>query len=104
MFLHFKKKSLIINRDLVLDKWKETEFLKNVNQKSRGWLIDILNCVDLIPSRNFKLEDVYKFETELKLKYPNNNFVKDKIRQQLQVLRDKGVIEFVSRGIYKKKN
>ncbi|MBL7991777.1 MAG: restriction endonuclease, partial [Candidatus Kapabacteria bacterium] len=33
-----------------------------------------------------------------------NNFIKDKIRQQLQVLRDKGIIEFVSRGIYQKKN
>jgi type II restriction enzyme len=98
------KNSEIIDRDLVLDKWKETEFLKSVSQKSRGWLIDILNCVDLIPNRNFRLEDIYKFEAELKLKYPNNNFIKDKIRQQLQVLRDKGVIEFGSRGIYKKKN
>ena len=98
------KNSEIIDRDLVIEKWKETEFLKSINQKSRGWLIDILNCVDLIPNRNFRLEDVYKFETELKLKYPNNHFIKDKIRQQLQVLRDKGVIEFVSRGTYKKKN
>ena len=30
--------------------------------------------------------------------------IKDKIRQQLQIIRDRGVIEFVSRGIYKKKN
>ena len=32
----------------------------------------------------------------------NNNFIKDKIRQQLQVLRDKGMIDFMSRGKYKK--
>ncbi|MCK9450915.1 MAG: hypothetical protein M0Q90_04440 [Bacteroidales bacterium] len=101
--IYLIKNSEIIKRDLVLDKWKETEFLKNLNQKSRGWLIDILNCVDLIPSKNFKLEDVYKFESHLKLKYPNNNFIKDKIRQQLQILRDKGLIEFVSRGVYKKR-
>ena len=31
-----------------------------------------------------------------------NNFIKDKIRQQLQILRDKGVIDFISRGIYRK--
>jgi type II restriction enzyme len=40
-----------------------------------------------------------------KLKLPNtqsNNFIKDKIRQQLQLLRDKGMIEFVGRGNYKK--
>lgn len=33
-------------------------------------------------------------------KYPNNQPVKDKIRQQLQVLRDKGYLDFVSRGYY----
>jgi type II restriction enzyme len=59
-------------------------------------------CVDSIPKDVFTLEDVYKFENKLKLKYPNNNFIKDKIRQQLQVLRDKGIIEFISRGNYKK--
>ena len=38
----------------------------------------------------------------LKNKHPENNFIKDKIRQQLQNLRDKGFIEFTSRGNYKK--
>lgn len=97
------KNSEVIKKDKVIEKWKETEFLKDLNNKSKGWLIDVLNCVDLIPYENFKLEDIYKFESDLKLKYPNNNFIKDKIRQQLQLLRDKGLIEFVSRGIYKKK-
>jgi type II restriction enzyme len=59
-------------------------------------------CVDSIPKDVFNLDDVYKFEKKLKLKYPNNNFIKDKIRQQLQLLRDKGIIEFMSRGNYKK--
>jgi type II restriction enzyme len=45
---------------------------------------------------------MYQFENKLKIKHPNNNFIKDKIRQQLQVLRDKGLIEFVGRGKYKK--
>lgn len=98
------KNSEVIKRDLIIEKWKETAFLKNLNQKSRGWLIDILNCVDLISGQTFTLEDIYKFEVELRIKYPNNNFIKDKIRQQLQLLRDKGFIEFISRGTYKKKN
>ena len=33
--------------------------------------------------------------------HPENNHVKPKIRQQLQVLRDAGVLEFVSRGKYR---
>ena len=56
----------------------------------------------MIPTETFSLDDVYKFESQLKLKYPNNNFIKDKIRQQLQLLRDKGIIEFLNRGLYKK--
>ena len=95
--------SKIINKELVIEKWKETDFLKDINQASKGWLIDILKCIDLIPAQIFRLEDIYKFEPTLKLKYPNNNFIKDKIRQQLQILRDKNIIEFVSRGYYKKK-
>mgnify|MGYP001018571371 FL=1 len=61
-----------------------------------------MNCVDLIQKETFTLDDVYKFEKELQSKYPTNNFIKDKIRQQLQVLRDKGIIEFLGRGVYKK--
>lgn len=45
---------------------------------------------------------LYAFETTLALQYPNNHFIKDKIRQQLQFLRDKGMIEFLGRGHYRK--
>jgi len=45
---------------------------------------------------------MYAFENELKVKHPENNFVKDKIRQQLQNLRDKGFIEFITPGHYRK--
>ena len=41
-------------------------------------------------------------ESILKQKYPMNNFVKDKIRQQLQILRDREIIEFLGKGRYKK--
>lgn len=33
----------------------------------------------------------------------DNRHVKDKIRQQLQMLRDEGIVEFVRRGYYKLK-
>jgi len=63
-----------------------------------------MGCVDLIKNETFALEEIYKFEQKLKSKYPNNKFIKDKIRQQLQILRDKGVVEFIGRGNYKKVN
>ena len=96
------KDSQIINRNIVETSFKKTLFLRDKNTDSRGWILDLMSCIDMIKKESFALEDVYKFEEKLKQKYPNNNFIKDKIRQQLQILRDKGMIEFVGRGIYKK--
>lgn len=36
------------------------------------------------------------------LYFKENHHVKDKIRQQLQMLRDNGIIEFTGRGHYRK--
>lgn len=98
------KNTQVINHQIVKETFNKTLFLRDKDKNSKGWSLDIMNCVDLIKKENFTLDDVYKFEEKLKLKYPNNNFIKDKIRQQLQVLRDKGIIEFLGRGKYKKVN
>lgn len=96
------KNSKTINQEIVKETFNKTLFLRTKNKDAKGWILDIMNCIDSINTEKFTLEDVYKFEEKLKLKYPNNNFIKDKIRQQLQFLRDKGIIEFSSRGNYKK--
>ncbi len=96
------KNSTLIPRDIVEDSFKKTLFLREKNTESKGWILDIMTCADLIKKQSFTLEDIYTFEERLKLKYPNNNFIKDKIRQQLQILRDKGFIEFTTRGNYRK--
>lgn len=69
--------------------------------ESRGWLFDVLNCVERLDT-TFTLKQMYEFANELKMKHPGNNNVEAKIRQQLQFLRDKGFLEFTSRGSYKK--
>ena len=69
--------------------------------KAKGWLLDIMMCVDKLGRKDFSLDDVYTFEKELNKKHPDNRHIKDKIRQQLQVLRDKGYLEFTSRGNYR---
>lgn len=66
------------------------------------WITDIVNCINRIQSEIFTLNDIYKFEHELALKHPQNNNIKPKIRQQLQILRDDGFIDFLGNGIYKK--
>ena len=64
--------------------------------------MDILNCVNRIEAQEFTLGEMYAFEDVLSTAHPANNNVRAKIRQQLQVLRDRGVIEFVDRGRYRK--
>jgi type II restriction enzyme len=96
------KNTQVISSETVKNSFNRTLFLRTKNQESKGWILSIMNCIDNIPSKTFTLNEIYKFEEYLRQKYPNNNFIKDKIRQQLQLLRDKGIIEFVSRGKYKK--
>jgi len=48
-----------------------------------------MKCIEKLNKKDFTLQEMYNFEAILKQKYPNNNFIKDKIRQQLQFLRDK---------------
>lgn len=96
------KDSLVTNKKKVLETWNATVLLRNVSIEKKGWTLDVLRCIDQIPYNNFTLDEAYKFEEALKLKHPDNNFIRDKIRQQLQILRDMNIIEFVSRGRYKK--
>jgi type II restriction enzyme len=100
--IFYIKERQTLDKEDVMQQWRKTVFLRQETPQSRGWLLDILGCIEKIPSREFELGDVYAFEKELKQLHPENNFVRDKIRQQLQLLRDKGVIEFISRGRYYK--
>ncbi len=61
-----------------------------------------MHCIERLDKSEFSLKDIYAFEQELKNRYPKNNFVKDKIRQQLQKLRDKDYIEFKGNGKYRR--
>lgn len=76
------------------------EGIKDVD--SRGWLNDILFVLSEIKSEVVTLDDIYMFAPLLKKLHPTNNNIQAKIRQQLQILRDNGVVEFIGRGIYKK--
>lgn len=61
-----------------------------------------MKYVDQIKQKEFLLADIYKFEKYLHILHPNNNNVKAKIRQQLQILRDNNYIEFLGNGKYRK--
>lgn len=86
----------------IIKKVKRSHFISQYKLDARGWILDILDCVNKIESRDFTLDELYQFEEMLTEKHPENNHVRDKIRQQLQVLRDKGIIKFNGRGHYSK--
>lgn len=89
-------------KDFVVEKVKKALQLSIDNITERGWLFDILNCVNMIQSDEFDLTDMYRYECILAKSHPGNNNIRPKIRQQLQLLRDIGVIEFLGRGKYRK--
>jgi len=92
------------SKNKILDNWNKISFLKKTTSlKSKGWILDIIKCIDKIDKNDFNLNDIYQFEKYLKIKHPENNNIQAKIRQQLQILRDRDYISFKSRGKYKLK-
>ena len=67
----------------------------------RGWLMDVLNCINRLP-QVFSLEEMYRFEEMLQHHHPDNHNIRPKIRQQLQLLRDRGFVEFLGNGSYRR--
>jgi type II restriction enzyme len=88
-------------KDIVLAKWKRTLFLRDQGLEARGWLLDVMRCVEALGKPEFQLGEVYAFEDRLSRLYPDNQNVRPKIRQQLQFLRDRGYLNFVARGYYR---
>jgi len=90
------------NKGDVLKNWQKTLFLRESgNVALRGWILDVMNCIDKLNKKDFTLDEIYDFENILSEKHPENKHIKDKIRQQLQFLRDKGYLKFLDRGKYK---
>jgi len=97
----FVQNGQILPKEDVLSQWQKTLFLREEQTEARGWMIEVMKCVEQIGKKEFDLNDVYAFEGQLSNLYPNNQHVKQKIRQQLQKLRDHGHLDFVSRGYYR---
>ncbi|MFH1855874.1 MAG: DpnI domain-containing protein [Candidatus Omnitrophota bacterium] len=100
--IYFIKNRQIELRKNVVANWQKTLFLREEKEiHAKGWLLDVMNCVEKIGTKEFNLKEVYVFEKMLSKKHPENKHIKDKIRQQLQVLRDKGYLEFIEKGCYR---
>ncbi len=94
-------KNIAKNPRNVREKFQRFNRLKNIELNSRGWATLTLRIVRSLNQQTFSLNEVYAKEYEFAALYPENNNIHAKVRQQLQVLRDLGFLEFCGRGSYK---
>lgn len=84
----------------VCKQYNRFKFLAEKKCDLRGWTADVLKVIRDIGRRDFSLEEVYSSEPSLQKLHPVNENIKPKIRQQLQLLRDRGIIIFKGKGKY----
>lgn len=90
----------VIDKQEVRLQYQHIRPVEQLTIERRGWVLDVLRVVQSLNKSEFALVDVYAFESELATLHPDNHNIRPKIRQQLQVLRDLGFIEFLSPGHY----
>jgi type II restriction enzyme len=99
------KIAVVSNGSTVAEQQVRQEFsrirkLADVPPAVRGWTLDVLTAVRKLGKVRFSLQELYQLEPYLQRIHPRNQNVRPKIRQQLQILRDLGLIEFTRPGNY----
>ena len=92
---------IITPPDVVRAKFRKVKPLKDISVRERGWTLDVLNDVRSLGKQEFTNGDAYTLAEHLEQLHPDNRHVRDKIRQQLQVLRDAGLLLHVGRGVWR---
>lgn len=99
------KIALVSSGNCLPDKQVRQEFsrirgLAEIPPQLRGWTIDVLKAVRRLGKTRFLLKELYALESDLQNAHPNNRNIRPKIRQQLQILRDLGLLRFTAPGAY----
>ncbi len=99
------KISIVSNGSTIAERQVRREFsrirrLAELSPTVRGWTLDVLTAIRKLGKTRFSLQELYGLEPYLHSIHPHNQNVRPKIRQQLQVLRDLGLVEFLSPGSY----
>jgi type II restriction enzyme len=95
------KSGMVTDSRVVRRQFARLRPLERIEHDARGWTLDVLNVVRGLNKTEFTPQDVYAFTTHPQSLHPDKRHVPDKIRQQLQVLRDLGFVEFLGRGRYR---
>lgn len=92
--------STCVAEQQVREEFSRVRKLADVPPAVRGWTLDVLATIRRLSKPRFSLRELYEYEPYLRQIHPRNRNVRPKIRQQLQALRDLGLIEFTSPGNY----
>jgi len=87
--------------DAVRTQYKRLRPLAKIPPELRGWTLDVFTALLSLGKREFSLADAYTFESRLARFHPANRNIRPKIRQQLQILRDLGFLDFLGGGRYR---
>jgi hypothetical protein len=105
--------TVIVPPEEVRARYTRLKPIREIKTAQRGWTLDVFNVVAAVCDRRklsgahraplqswkeFTTADVYAFTRELEKLHPDNRHVRDKIRQQLQVLRDAELLIHVESG------
>jgi len=92
------KRGIVTPQNEVAASYARLAPLKSINVKQRGWAMAVLNGIQSSGCERFTTQDAYMLEYALTRIFPDNRNIRPKIRQQLQVLRDMGILIHVGRG------
>ena len=98
--IHLVADEVAVDPRLVRQQYEKVKPIAKLGVELRGWALNVLGFVHQLHRPQFTLADIYAFESQLGAIYPNNRNIRAKIRQQLQVLRDFGIIKFLGGGTY----
>lgn len=64
------------NKNKILENWQKTLFLRETKKTElKGWILDVMNCIDMLGEQDFTLEEMYNFVPVLSKKHPDNKHV-----------------------------
>ena len=82
-------------------RYRKLRKLGRLTVEARGWTLDVLRAIHTLGKTEFSLQEVYALQENLARLHPTNRNIQPKIRQQLQVLRDMGLVKFLAPGSYR---
>lgn len=95
------RNGVVVSQNQIREHFRRIEPLKRFRSRKRSWPLDVLRIVESLGKSTFSNDDVYAFEHALQELHPNNRHIRDKIRQQLQKLRDRNLLLHVGRNCWR---